>query len=165
MSETSNLHTVLVREFDASCDMIKLAIENTDETIWSRKTNDWSYVLTLFHIIDTIDFYSYDEPKKLVERGSLDDVDPNNSKEEIDKIIEGKTKNFFYDYLEKTRKLITDKIQSFSQKELYEKDKFSEWGFTSRYHKYSYTLRHTMMHTGELNKTLRDLNKTRLKWL
>lgn len=68
-----------------------------------------------------------------------------------------------FNYLEKTKNRLLNKISSYTIEELFEKDKFSEWGFTSRFHKFSYTLRHTMMHTGELNKNLEDLNKTRIK--
>ena len=165
MDEMSNLQSVLVQEFTVSCDMVKLAIENIDASIWSTKQNEWSYVQTLYHIIDTIEFYSYDGPKDLVKTSNLGIHGPNLSKDEVDELIDTKTKEFFFDYLEKVKKLIINTIQSFSVEELLTKDKFSEWGFTSRYHKFSYTLRHTMLHTGELNKNLRDLNKTRIKWL
>ena len=165
MPELTNLHVVLLREFDVSCDMIKLAIDNMDATIWSTKKNDWSYVLNLYHIIDTIEFYSQDKPKNLVKEGGLGIHAPDKSEEEVNALIEGKTKEFFHEYLEKVRNKIAEKIKSFSLDELFGQDSFAEWGFTSRYHKYSYTLRHSMLHTGELNKTLRDLNRTRIKWL
>lgn len=165
MSTLDNMHTVLLQELQVSCDMVKLAIENMDETIWSKKTNDWSYVHTLYHIIDTIEFYSYDEPKKLVENGSLGIIAPNATDEQVQQIISEKSKKFFFDYLEKVKIFASDTITSLSTAELFEKDKFAEWGFTSRFHKFSYTLRHTMMHTGELNKQLRNLGKTRIKWL
>lgn len=165
MVEFDNLHKVLIQELNASCDMVKLAIENMDPSIWSIKTNEWSYIQTLYHIIDTIEFYSYDEPKKLIKEGGLGVHLPTSTKEEVNKVIDGQPKEFFFDYLEKVRAFTTEKINSFSSEELFSTDKFSDWGFTSRFHKLSYTLRHTMMHTGELNKTLRDLQKKRLKWL
>ena len=55
MAIKDNFHEVLVQELNASCDMIKLAIENMDEDSWAEEHNEWSYVMTLFHIIDTIE--------------------------------------------------------------------------------------------------------------
>lgn len=165
MTELDNLHKVLIQELNASCDMVKLAIENMDSKIWSNKTNEWSYVQTLYHIIDTLEFYSNDEPKKLIKEGGLGVYLPTSTKEEVNKVIDEKPKDFFFDYLEKVRNFAIEKINSFTTDELFSTDKFAEWGFTSRFHKLSYTFRHTMMHTGELNKTLRDLKKKRLQWL
>lgn len=164
MSEKSNVHTVLVQELNGSCDMVKLSIENMDDNIWSEKKNEWSYVNNLYHIINTIEFYCQDGPNDLKEKGSLGINEHGLSKEEVKKKIEEEPKEFYLDYLEKARKQLIEKINRYSMDELFRPDDFSEWGFTSRFHKYSYTLRHTVFHTGELNKTLRDLQKTRIKW-
>ena len=107
---------------------------------------------------------SYNEPRDLSKAGGLGICEQNLSDDEI-KIIDSKPKAFFFKYLENVRNLVSEKITTLSTEVLISKDKFSEWGFTSRFHKFSYTIRHTMFHTGELNKNLRDLEKTRLKWL
>lgn len=165
MIDTNKIFSVLIQEFNVSCDMIKLAIENMDETKWYERHNNWSYNHTLYHILESIEFYSYDDPKGMETKGTMGISSENLTKEELDKLIDGKPKDFFFSYLAKVRKLITDKLSSFTVDELFAKDSFAEWGFTSRFHKFSYVLRHTMMHTGELNKTLRDLQLTRIKWL
>ena len=165
MTEKNTMHSVLNSEFNAVCDMIKLAIENIDESVWHAKTNDWSYVTTLYHIIDTIEFYSHDGPDDMSLKGSLGITESDLTEEKLEKQLVGKKKDFFYTYIENIREKILTKIKSLTVDELQESDDFSKFGFTSRFHKYSYVLRHTMLHTGELNKTLRDMNKTRIKWI
>ena len=165
MTEKGTIHTALYVEFNAVCDMIKLAIENMDESEWQTKTNDWSYVTTLYHIIDTIEFYSYDGPDEMGLHGGLGIKETDLSDEKLEQQLVNIKKDFFYDYLAKVKEKILKTINSFTPDQLHEQDDFSKFGFTSRFHKYSYVLRHTMLHTGELNKTLRDMNKTRIKWL
>ena len=165
MTEKGTVHAVLNAEYNAVCNMIKLAIENMDESKWNTKTNDWSYVTTLYHIIDTIEFYSYDGPDEMSLKGGLGLKEIHLTEDEIEKQLADKKKDFFYEYIEKIREKILNKINSLTPDQLQERDDFSKFGFTSRFYKYSYVLRHTMLHAGELNKTLRDMNRPRIKWL
>ncbi len=165
MIKQSTITTVLLEEFKDTCDKIRLAIDNMDESIWNIKTNKWSYAKNLYHIIETIEFYSYDSPKDMETRGELGIKTANKTNEEIENELKTKHKEFFYNYLEQVQKLIITTIAQKKTEEFIKPDLFEEFGFKSCYHKYSYVLRHSMIHAGELNKTLRDLGKTRIKWL
>ena len=136
-----------------------------DDRMWKEFVNEWSYVGTLYHIIDTLEFYSYNSPKDMKEVGELGINTSNINENEIQEQIQSKEKKFFLEYLEKVKSLVNTRIESFNESDLNEQDVFAEWGFKSRFHKFSYVLRHTMFHLGELNKYLRDNNRSRIKWL
>jgi hypothetical protein len=54
-------------------------------------------------------------------------------------------------------------IQSFSDKEMMQKDGFGEH-LRSRYEKFLYLLRHSMYHIGELSRSLRERDNVKVIW-
>ncbi len=115
MVDLSNVFSVLIQEFNVSFDMVKLGTENMDETKWFERHNNWSYNHTLYHIIESIEFYSYDGPQSMETIETMGISSKNLSKEELEKLINGRPKDFFIGYLENVRMLITDKIASVSK--------------------------------------------------
>ncbi len=71
---------------------------------------------------------------------------------------------FFKNYLAKVETRTFEVLEKYKDQDFLEKDGFSPRGFTSRLHKFSYVIRHAMVHVGELSKTLRDLGMKGIKW-
>ena len=165
MNKSTTIIETLKKEATACFNMVELAINNMEDENWGKMENEWSYASTLYHIIETFEFYIHDSDKGMKEAGELGIKTTNIADDEIQAKINIQKKSFFLEYLEKVKELVFSKLSSYTDQNLYEKDDFSKWGFTSRFYKYSYVLRHTMFHTGEINKFLRDSKRTRLKWL
>ena len=165
MSDSNKLIDVIKKEVKVCFDMIELAINNMDDNEWGETKNEWSYATNLYHIIETMEFYLYDNENGMNNAGELGIKTEDLSKEEIPTQINQLKKPFFVKYLERVKDLLFTKLETFTDSDLYDTDDFSKWGFTTRYYKYSYVIRHTMFHTGELNLLLRNSGRSRIKWL
>ncbi|MHA1332042.1 MAG: hypothetical protein ACTSR2_13310 [Candidatus Hodarchaeales archaeon] len=127
---------------------------NTDEK------NYWVFNLTMYHVIETTDYYIRNNPKGMPwgERGQIDwkSTDP------LELKIAKLTKTLIKTYHEEVKNKTTKKLEGMSDFEFYLSDEFS-W-FSTILEKYLYLLRHNMMHIGELNKSLRDWQLKRIEW-
>ncbi|MHA2100484.1 MAG: DinB family protein [Candidatus Kariarchaeaceae archaeon] len=160
----SRVKDFILHDIDNSFKKVERAIENMDQLQWGQVFNRWSYAKTLYHIIETYEFYIYDGPEGF-RFGSELGVDlkvlPEN---EVHWITGNKDKEFYKNFLKRVTSLVNNRLSEFSEDQLLENDKFGEWGFHNRLHKLSYVVQHSMMHLGEINKTLRDLEKDTIKW-
>jgi hypothetical protein len=161
----SGIQDFISKEIDTSFKMIELAIENMDPFKWGQVFNLWSYARTLYHIIETNEFYIHDGPEEFRFGSELRVDFEGLSENEIHWITGNKDKTFYRNFLKRIKVLVNTRLNEFSHEQFLETDKFGEWGFQNRLHKFSYLLRHTMVHLGELSKTLRDLDKDTIKWL
>lgn len=154
----------LVQETKVVFDMINLGITNMDDQIWTEIENDWSYLNTLYHIIETLEFYIYDNPEEL-KQSTLGIKIREVSEGKINLKIININKITMNEYLDEVQKLVLSTLNSYNDYDLLKTDEYAKWGFKSIFHKISYTLRHTMFHLGELSKFLRENDYDHMKWL
>ena len=161
----NNLITVLSRHFNNSWALLLQTIDNISDDGWGHvlsqdKENYWVFSLTVYHILETTDFYIRVSPDGMVwgQKGRID--------WKSDVILEDKiahlTKIFLKQYLAEIRSKLNDIFRLTSVDLLYKADGFP-W-FPCVLDKYLYLLRHNMMHIGELNKSLRDWKYPRINW-
>ncbi|MCE7749005.1 MAG: hypothetical protein GPJ51_11445 [Candidatus Heimdallarchaeota archaeon] len=147
-------------EMQAVFKMLKDATSRIEGDFWKKSENKWMYGYTLFHAIEAIEYYMSDSPEEWV---PLSEVSANSEEKETE-TLKNKNRQFFENYLLKVESKTFEVLGKLDDKDLLEKDGFSKRGFTSRLHKYSYVIRHAMVHVGELSKTLRSLGMKSIKW-
>ena len=145
----------LLPEIESMFKMLKDAVSRIEGEFWKEAKHDWRYGTFLFHAIETIDFYMSDSEDTFqpLSDGTQDSVE-----KEI-AIINSKDRTFFEKYLTDVESKTFDILGKMTEEDLLSKDGFAMRGFLSRFHKYLYMMRHTMVHLGELSKTLRDQGK------
>ena len=131
-----------------------------DAEFWKEEKNNWRYGTFLWHAIETIEFYMSDSAEDFT---PLTEASDKSLEKEIE-IINSKDKSFFEKHLADVETKTYDVLGKMSEKDLLETDGFAKMGFVSRLHKYLYMIRHTMVHLGELSKTLRDRGVKGIKW-
>ncbi|MFX0141474.1 MAG: DinB family protein [Candidatus Hodarchaeota archaeon] len=162
-SQKKRVGPILSKEFKNSWCILRQAIENIPDKYWLKSVNDWSFSLTIYHIIETAEFYSRDTPEgmKWGKRAGINlETDSN---EMIDRKQANITKELLLVYLGEIEEQIAKYIENFKDDDLYEKDGFDPH-LKSILEKLLYLLRHNMHHIGELNKTLRDWDCQRISW-
>jgi len=122
--------------------------------------NYWCFALTLYHILETSEFYLRSNPKGM-EWGKRGNIQLDNSSDFKNK-VKTITMNLIIDYLTEIQQSNSSFFKNMTDPQLLEQDDFT-W-FPSIFDKLMYLLRHNMMHLGEINKYLRDLNLPRLSW-
>lgn len=147
-------------EMQAVFKMLTDAISRIEGDFWKEKENNWMYGYVLFHAIEAIEFYMSDSQQDWV---PLSDVSANSEEKETE-TLKSKNKDFFKNYLAKVESKTFEVLGKFSEKDLLEKDGFSVRGSISRLHKFSYVIRHTMVHLGELSKNLRSQGMKGIRW-
>lgn len=148
----------LLKQYQSARDMILQALDKCDDRFYEART-DWSFNFTIYHIIETMEFYMGDSPEGFAFGKRADISWKTHSKEQIIKKKRALSKKILRKYLNEIWPELEEKI---SFLDLKQKDDF-EW-FGSVYEKYLYLLRHTQHHLGELGKTLRDWDCQRMKW-
>ena len=165
MNESNNkigFKNSLLNQFDKNWEMAKIAIYACPEDKWHSGTEDWVYSFTIYHIIETADFYSRDNPETM-NWGKKAGIDWNkDQKEDIEEKKLKISKEFLLNYLEEIRERIRSLLSETDDNSLLQKDKF-HW-FDSVFEKLLYLLRHNSHHIGELARTLRDYDCDRIKW-
>ena len=164
----------LVKQYDRSWNLLRECIENVPDEKWtvgiktidkpwseSKGENIWYFSYIVYHIIQTVEFYTYDDPKSMKWGSSIGGIDW--KKESPDVSASRIKKDEMLEYLKETKEKLELKLRSFSESELFETDGFSEWQ-SSRLAKFLYTMRHSMWHIGELSRALRDYDCKRVKW-
>ena len=159
------LNSILLRQFDHSWELLSQVITNIDDDKWfqiqfQNKDTFWVYSLTIYHILETTDFYNRTSPEGM-KWGAKGQIDWDSSLP-LDEKIKYLTKSFLRVYLNEIKENLTQVFNSLTYQQIVGTDNFS-W-FSSILDKYLYLLRHNMMHIGELNKTLRDYQQPRLQW-
>ena len=152
----------LMEQFERKWNMLKEAIENCTEPNWHRGKDEWTYSWIIYHIIETADFYSRNNPEDMVWGRRVDIKWEENSEEEIKRKKTSISKEFLLEYVEEIEQRLSNLFSSNNDEELLKKDDFS-W-FDSIYEKLLYLLRHNSYHLGELAKDLRDFGCERIKW-
>lgn len=174
MSDENRVIEHLVQQFESSWIMLRQSIENVPDDKWAsgietitkpwaeaKGQNIWYFSERVYHIIQTVEFYSYDDQERMVWGGKIGGIlwkkeSPEVTASRIEK------KNML-EYLEEIRKKLEEKLRSFSDNDLFETDGFSKRQ-PSRLAKFLYTMRHSMWHIGELSRALREWDCERLVW-
>jgi len=147
-------------EMKAVFKMLDDAVTRIDGDFWKNKENNWMYGYVLFHAIEAIEFYLSDSAKDWIPLSGVSE----NSEEKETETLMTLDQRFFKNYLAKVEKESFKILSKFNDHQLLDNDGFSTRGFTSRLHKFSYVIRHAMVHLGELSKTLRDLEMKTIRW-
>jgi len=147
-------------EMQAVFKMLKDASSRIEGDFWKKRENNWMYGYTLFHAIEAIEFYMSESAKDWIPLSGVSE----NSEEKESETLKTQDQKFFKKYLAKVETKTFDVLDKYNDEDLLETDGFSPRGFTSRLHKYTYVIRHAMVHLGELSKTLRDLGMKGIKW-
>ncbi len=147
-------------EMESVYKMLKDAVSKIEGDFWKEKKNKWMYGYILFHAIEAIEYYMSDSKDDWT---PLCDVSANSEEIETN-TIRTRDKQFFENYLSEVETKTFDILTKLSDEDILENDGFSERGFISRLHKFSYVIRHTMVHVGELSKTTRDNNMKGIRW-
>lgn len=148
----------LLSQFASTWRMLQQAIENCPDKYWYRTDKDWNFSRTIYHIIETQEFYIRSTPEGMVWGKLLGDLD--NKTLSADEIYPAK--DILLNYLEDLQKQINDYLITISINELLNKDGF-KW-FNSVFEKLLYLLRHNAHHLGELGRMLREWDSPRMKW-
>lgn len=148
----------LLSQFSRTWKMLRKAIENCPDEYWYGSDKDWNFSRTVYHIIETQEFYFRDSPEGMVWGKLLGDVD--NKDLPADAVYPAK--GILIGYLEDMEKKTTTHLKNITFDELLEKDGF-KW-FSSVFEKYLYLLRHNAHHLGELGRMLREWDCKRMKW-
>ncbi len=154
--------------------MLRQSIQNVPEEKWAmgiksidkpwaevKGQNIWYFSERVFHIIQTVEFYTNNDPKRMKWGNRIGGIDwRTESPEETASRIK---KDDMVEYLEDTKEKLEMKLRLFSGNDLFETDRFSEWQ-PSRLAKFLYTMRHSMWHLGELTHALRYYDSKRTSW-
>jgi hypothetical protein len=174
MRENDQIAEHLVQQFESIWKMISQSIENVPNDRWSegieqidtpwtesKGKNIWYFSERVYHIIQTIEFYSYDSPDSMKWGSRIGGIQWRKESPEV--TASRIRKDDMKDYLEEIKEQLENKLRTFSDMAFYDTDGFSEWQ-TSRLAKFLYTMRHSMWHIGELGKMLRDCDCKRINW-
>lgn len=142
--------------------MIRAAIKNIPEEKWTISEGEWYYAYTLYHIIETMDFYSREDHEGMVwgKRAGYKWDDVTDVKEEILHLI---SRELVTSYLSEMEEKLSGFLSTIVEDAFFEKDGF--YWFESVYQKFIYLLRHTQHHLGELAVTLRKFETEPIKWV
>lgn len=134
------------------------AIDNCPDECWYGTDKDWNFSRTVYHIIETQEFYIRNTPEGMVWGKLL--VDKENKDTPPEEIYPEKA--VLLEYLNDIGNQIKDYLKIITKEELLEKDGF-KW-FSSIFEKLLYLLRHNAHHLGELGRMLREWNCERMHW-
>jgi len=174
MGDEKGIIENLLKQFESSWKMLRQSIENVPDEKWvigikpinkpwaeAKGDNIWFFSERVYHIIETVEFYSNDNPDSMKWGGRIGGIEWRKESPEV--TASRIKKDDMLEYLEETKKKLEKKLESFSDYDLFETDGFSEWQ-SSRLAKFLYTLRHSMWHIGELSRALRDYESERTSW-
>jgi hypothetical protein len=174
MSDENRIVKNLVKQFESSWLMLRQCIENVPDDKWSvglkiidkpwaeaKGENIWYYSDRVYHIIQTVEYYTNDDPKTMKWGGRIGGIEWR--KESPEETAARIKKDDMIEYIEETEKKLRKKLRSFSESDLFDSDGFSEWQ-DSRFAKFLYTMRHSMWHIGELSRAHREYDCKRISW-
>lgn len=159
----SEVAQALVRQFKGMWNMLVQTIENVPDDQWVQGTEDksWFYALVVYHIIETVDFYSRETPEGMEWGKRLGIIDwwKQISHEDAAKRVR---KDDMIKYLKQMDQRIRRFLVRHTTESLLQPDGF-HW-LHSILEKYQYVLRHSNYHIGELSLKLREWGCERCKW-
>ena len=160
---SSSFGKALESQFKEKWSMLIDALSKCPEDRFHDGIGEWSFSYTIYHIIETAEFYIRNTPDGM-KWGLRAGFDWNtDSKETINKMKKKLTKSLLLKYLEEIQNRIDKFLNEKKDEDLLKKDDF-HW-FESIYEKLVYLLRHNSFHIGELAKTLREWGTDRIKWV
>jgi uncharacterized damage-inducible protein DinB len=124
---------------------------------------DWSFSSTVYHIIETADFYIGNTPEGMEWGKRAGFSWEEDDEETISTRLSSLTKAYLIDYLNEIENEISHFLEESTEQDLFSTDEFDD-GNLLIIKKMLYLLRHNMHHIGELNKTLRDCGSRRINW-
>ena len=148
----------LLTQFNSTWKMLKKAMENIPDEYWYGTDKDWNYSRTVYHIIETQEFYIRTTPEGMIWGKFLGDITNKDATAEEKYPSKEKLQQYLLEIEEK----MTDHLKNIKFEELFDKDDF-KW-FSSVFEKLLYLLRHNAHHLGELGRMLREWECTRMKW-
>ncbi|MHA1975473.1 MAG: DinB family protein [Candidatus Hodarchaeales archaeon] len=154
---------VLSEEFRHSWQILRQAIENISIDDWNKNMTDWSFSSTVYHIIETADFYIGNTPEGMEWGKRAGFSWEEDDEETISTRLSSLTKAYLIDYLNEIENEISHFLEESTEQDLFSTDEFDD-GNLLIIKKMLYLLRHNMHHIGELNKTLRDCGSRRINW-
>ena len=159
--KSRSFNEVFQTHFHNSWNQVKQAIDNVSNDIWQMYENDWAYVETVYHIIETAEFYTRDVPDGM-EWGKNAGI---NWEEDLVERARAKFKDLNKDFMHSYLTKIENKVNNFfkTHKNLLKKDEWVEY-FPSTLDRLLYLLRHNHHHIGELNRVLRLDKSKRIGW-
>ncbi len=158
--EMSFSRRYLKRQFDATLKMVRQAIDNMPDSHWHWSTKGWTYSLTLYHIIETMEFYLASSPSDMT-WGAKAGYDPEKVTN-TDEIVPLISKELVLKYLIEIQHFLDAIYETMTAEKMDEKDGF-DW-FGSIFEKHLYLLRHNQHHLGELAIITRQFGSSPLKW-
>ena len=174
MNDENRIVNNLIRQFESSWLMLRQSIENVPDEKWAvgiksidkpwsetKGVNIWYYSDRVYHIIQTVEYYTNDDPKIMKWGGRIGGIEWRKESPEV--TASRIKKDDMLEYVEETEKKLREKLLSFSDSDLFETDGFSDY-LDSRFTKFLYTMRHSMWHIGELSRALRDYDCKRTSW-
>ncbi len=161
MSAYNSIPGVLKRQFDATLEMVRHGIDDMPDEKWAWEKGDWCYSLTLYHILETMEFYLGSDPKEMKwgKRAGFDWDDIPEKKRDITPLI---TKELTLKYLIEIQNSLDGIFETLSDQDILKKDGF-EW-FANVFEKLTYLLRHNQHHLGELSLGARINTGKSIKW-
>lgn len=152
---------VMLKQFRSSMKMLDQAISKIPDEKWHDGTNEWHFSLTVYHILETIDFYSRESPEGM-EWGRRADFDWDRTQDIQQDILPKITMDLVGTYKEEMSKKINGILEFLGDEGLQKSDGF-HW-FSNIYEKLHYLFRHTDYHIGELGRALREWDCELMKW-
>lgn len=139
--------------------MLRKAIASIPDENFHICEGKWYYSLTLYHIIETIDFYSRATPEgmKWGSRGGFDWKLAEDVKTDVLGKLSKEMINVYLDDMESRLNNLFKQTEN-----LFDRDEF-DW-FDSAFQKLVYLLRHSQHHIGELAFAIRKLGMEPLRW-
>ena len=141
--------------------MLNQAIERIPEDLWSKSIGDWYYSMTVYHIIETAEFYAGKTPDG-VQWGSRAGYNWEEVKDVETEVLPLITKDLVSLYQYEIKLKLVDTLKSTTYDTFSSKDDF--YWFDSILEKFLYLQRHSMHHIGELFLALRVWDCDRGSW-
>lgn len=144
--------------------MLRQGINQISDAKWSHGVegdDKWFYSLRVYHIIETVEFYSRNTHEGMLwgkRLGKVNWWDEVTHEEAANRV----TKKLVVKYLNDLEQHLLQLFQEFSDEDLLSQDGF-HW-FASLLEKFLYALRHSSYHIGELTMHLRSQGGERIHW-
>jgi hypothetical protein len=153
---------VLLSQYQSTWKMIRAAIENVPNIHWTYTVGKWYYATTIYHIIETMDFYLRDDPDSMNwgKRAGFRWDDVKDVEKDVLPLI---SPDLVTSYLSEMEEKFTSFLTNATEDTLLKKDGF-HW-IENVYQKFLYLLRHNQHHIGELTIVLRKVEADPIKWI
>ncbi|MFW9919279.1 MAG: DinB family protein [Candidatus Thorarchaeota archaeon] len=161
MSLLLKSHKYLKRQFDASLKMLRQAVDSIPDEYWHWSTKGWYYSLSLYHILETMEFYLASNPNDM-KWGSRAGFDYEYTKDKEKDILPLITKEKVLHYLVDIQHSLDALYETMTDEKLANQDGF-DW-FGNVFEKHLYLLRHNQHHLGELALISRQYGISPIKW-